>query len=328
MIRRLAMPARLFARRDGAGRRLVGALVLPLAMLVPSPRPAMAQLDEPVAELRRENDRLRDRVAQLEAQVAQLRDENRALATQLALTLQRLEAELAPSTTGGDPEPGMPTDNDADEGGPGAEETGTDGRRQELAALPAGTLAAPRSIFDRLVASYTEAFPTNPDSARDPRGVRERLAEVKDWSREAQEQIEGEISWLIEPLSTGRRGRFTVLRFRALDPSTGLPYGHTPDEVELTAVDARRLRAASDAERLILRGRVWARPRVAPDRERPGVFDYPPLIGPFAEFGWGIDLERVTAAPPMAGDGADPVDKSGNGSESAGPPTGSGAVSP
>jgi hypothetical protein len=63
---------------------------------------------------------------------------------------------------------------------------------------------------------------------------------------------------------------------------------------------ARARHAEKDGEKAAplfweLRLRVAARPTFAPRRELAGPFDYPQLIGPYAEFGYTVDVENVRA---------------------------------
>ena len=107
------------------------------------------------------------------------------------------------------------------------------------------------------------------------------------------------IEWHVEVLGPATRtARGFVLRLRAVDPQTGTELGD-PFDAFLTRAQASRLelfRQRTESNDLVLRGLLRPRIHVNEDRMSEGAFSNPPLVGPFAEFAFNIDVK--TLLPP------------------------------
>lgn len=278
----MAPTARLFA----PARTL---LLIALFAAVLAPQAALAQTRAPTpAELRRENDALRERVAQLEAElnsatetIESLREQMDALGDQLE-SLRR-ELRQRPADTSGDDAPAEPATPEP-----------------TFAEVPTGEpLSSPEAMYQALRESYDAELSGMPRET-DPE-FRRFISELSQWSRMMRREIRGQAEWVIEITGVVVDDEDElVVSYRVIDPESRLPYSDREHQLELPrGIAERRFRDNPDHELWLVRGRAFASPQVNRDREEVGFFDIPRFIGPFAEFGFQLDLETfVRVADP------------------------------
>ena len=249
-----------------------------------APSRVHAQAESP-ADLRRENDTLRNRVAQLEAANTKLEDESdrlRKRVSQLESQLARLQAE---NTKLRNPETSKPGDTPA---GP----TSTGGQPQSN--LPADPLACPPSLLSALKAKYQEEFAkrTITDQNR-----ADYIKDVRRWALEMKREFKDRVTWTVEikPADVPGDERLPV-KLRVVDPDTHEPYHTDPVAIDLGARNTRRVMLEPDKNLWVLEGVFFADPDVNSSRETEGTLNYPPLIGPFAEFKFGLSVRSIVPA--------------------------------
>ncbi len=239
---------------------------------------------ESIAQLRRENEALRQRIDQLEAQLTssqQTVDRLRREVERLGDLVTSLESELRNRL------PERPSGEGDGEGGGGEQ-----GRA--YAEVPEGApLSSPAALLAELERTYEEATAElGRDSGRDRA---QYLGAVTRWARVSSRELRGQAEWLIEVTDVfEREGGGVELEFRVLDEETLLPYSERLWSIELRGGSLlKRFEAHLDHELWRLGGRVSARPEVNPEREDVGFFDVPPFIGPFAEFGYVFEPDLL-----------------------------------
>ncbi|MEM9165421.1 MAG: hypothetical protein AAGB48_00165 [Planctomycetota bacterium] len=236
---------------------------------------AKAQETVSIRELIAERDALRDqlfeataRIERLEAEIATLRSERRGLRSRVfdaERVLTALRREL-----GGPDDP--------------VEDT-------QRAAVPEDALASPASLLRTLRAMYFDAMRGTPD------GTAEELAEYRQavalWCRLTARSLRGKRTWLVgfEDMVPLRNER-AVARLTVYDEQSGLPIGESVD-ITVPARFAQRLASDPRFDRWLLTAVVIARPAYSDGRATRGVFEFPPFIGPYAEFGFELDWVAV-----------------------------------
>ena len=246
-------------------------LLLTLLALLALPATADAQS---ASELREENRRLntenRDLKTELEAARGQI--------AQLAQRIAQLEAALRNSGTVPPPMPGGPAT-------PAADQVTID------ESVPS---ASPRALFNALKASYEK---TMADQERGRQGDTDRRAYLKAlraWSSRVDREFRDQISWHVRLSEPEQGGRAVSVLAQAVDPGSGAKLGEA-FRLVIPRAQSRRIDPAwlEDDDPLVLRGVLQPQTRVNPEREAPGAFDNPRLIGPFAEFVFTIDVKSL-----------------------------------
>ena len=252
--------------------RIVPLLAVILALIALHPAPAMAQPADSAAALRRENDQLRERLSQLEARIKQLERENEAL----KLEIQRLRDAGVPVKPGAPPIPGLvPTTTDV------------------IAPQSQQPLASPDALLVALQGSYAEQFGDRPI---EDDGKGDRIQEVRRWTREAERSFRGNIEWVIRIDKENLPAAATdPIPFWIIDAESGKLLHAKPVKATIPTRFAVRILENTDTPVWDLRGALTARPTVNADRPDEGLLNFPPFIGPFAEFGY--DLSIRNAAP-------------------------------
>ncbi|MFG0285554.1 MAG: hypothetical protein ACF8R7_14140 [Phycisphaerales bacterium JB039] len=230
--------------------------------------PALAQND--AQRLAAENGRLRDQVAELEAKL------QAALAE---IDLLRIRLEDAEERLGNLEPPRPP----------------------QYAEVSADPFSSPYALFRELVRLYERELATLPrQTEAEDRAFGEA---VERWVNEAPRRIRAEREWTVrieavERESTAPR-KFTGL-VSVIDPATGLAYG-PGRRMPLPPRMAQDVLDGADRHDLWLaRVTVAAAPARNADRESPGVFNEPWLIGPQVEFGFDLEwreLEGIEKSP-------------------------------
>ncbi len=273
---------RCFARSAPSSTSLLA--LTALSILLTFCAPARAQSDQSVLELRQENARLRDRIAQLEAQLAQSNRQVESLKAQNTA----LQRRLTPGGGGGSGPPTTPTPAPSNE--------------PDLSNLPDDPFAAPDAMLRELRSKYVENFGDAPLSTPEER--EKRIQDARPWTRRMSTELRRAVEWLVTvvPDSEGRWsqpgfGRDTVFLLQVLDSASGggAPIGR-PFPISVSGRDAGRLQANPDGTRWIVSGVFSATPNVNPERETPGLFETPALVGPFVEFQHSLAVRGLRPA--------------------------------
>lgn len=266
--------------------RLVAAVLIAAGLI--ASRPAAAQQSQ--SDLRRENQRLQTQVADLTRELEAARQE----IAELMAETRRLRDQLAQVGGAAPPVPSAPTTVTVDESEPSA---------------------SPRALLHALIASYGEATADVElgSDDKDPKRTA-YLRRVERWVNKSNREYRSPIEWhvrIVERPATDERDRAAQLRLplQWVDPVTEDPVGDPFDAV-LTRSMAFRLRQLQDHGRLagvlILKGTLVPVVTLNRERQEEGAFNRPPLIGPFAEFGFAIDAQSlVPKAPEKAGEEGD-----------------------
>lgn len=254
------------------------ALIILAALMVlgPGVGAAKAQSD---SDLRLENQSLKTQVEDLTIELNAARER-----------IAALEAEIARLRAGGGSSQSVaPT--------PGPEKTTVDESKPN---------ASPRALLTALKKSYEDELKDH-DMGRF--GSTERtnyLRALEHWRAGVTNKFRASIEWHVRPdrpvQPTARGG--VILSLVAVDPVTDVQLGG-PFEVFLARSLARRLAAAeerSEIDKLVLKGVLLPAVWINPDRAEPGTFDNPPLIGPYAEFGFRIEVRTLIPAQKKTGD--------------------------
>jgi hypothetical protein len=169
-------------------------------------------------------------------------------------------------------------------------------RRPEVTLDESVPQASPRALFNAMEESYSEAmdgFEIGED------GDRQRslyVRSVERWRARINREMRATIEWHVRVLESEEQRAGYTLTVVAIDPKTEARLGE-PFVIELPRRLARRyeqLVERRQAEVLRVRGVLIPDVQVNHDRRDPGPFNVPPLIGPFAEFGFRIDPSAVT----------------------------------
>jgi outer membrane murein-binding lipoprotein Lpp len=255
--------------------RFTTVLALALALMALASPGAVAQNSDSAAALRRENDQLRERVSQLEARIKQLERDNEALKVEVS----RLRAAGTPA------QPGTP----ATPGAPGTVPVTTD----VLPAEGQEPLASPDALLAALVADYTTHFA---DRTFDDNTRSLQIQEVRRWTRDAERAFKGNIEWVIRIDKENLPPSATEpIPFWIIDPASGKLLHARPVRSVLPVRIASRILESADTPVWDVRGQLAARPTVNAERAERGMLDFPPFIGPYAEFAY--DLTVRTAVP-------------------------------
>ncbi len=246
-----------------------------LALLMSLGAQALAQDAAPPSPeevaLRREIASLRERLAKAEERIRHLEAERDALLGQLA------EARKNARQAGG---------------------AGEQAPAEELAPVPADPFASPASMLQELRKRYEIAFADLPHDT-DP-AIEAYKRDVQAWCRNVARGLRGRGQWIVQVLKLAEiphdRRSFEA-QLRVIDPASGLPIGQ-PFRATIDASDARQI------ERLKDRFRFWkasvvvaAAPRYNEQRIDEGVFEHPPFVGRYCDFGIQMDFRRFVGVP-------------------------------
>ncbi len=243
---------------------LLIALGLSIALISLAGITATAQSGTSPAELRRENDRLKERIAELEAALSE--SERR---------IDRLEKQIAaqpqsPNTSAPQPEtPSQPTP---------VKQPDPEDRR-----VPTTPSACPDALYESLVDRYNETFP----------GIeRPALHEVQQWVRRVGRDHE-RTDWLVRIHDTKiYQGRMSSVLVNIIDPEVGDDICSNIT-INVAYKDAVRIRNATDVAYWIFEGTLTANPTA--DRTRPEFNrnEEPKSVGPYAVFGWSFEVDQI-----------------------------------
>ena len=158
---------------------------------------------------------------------------------------------------------------------------------------PADPLASPASLFVELRRRYERDF------ARGPTDAVARRTAVAAWCKSVRAELKGRREWLvtIAPVEgPGISPSHPEAMVRVYDEALLRPIGEAV-RVRIPARHAAQVRARPDQRLWTLTANVAATPRFEERREDEGVFNYPPFIGPYAEFAFELEWVSLTASP-------------------------------
>ena len=286
--------------------RMGAVFVIAAGWVLGTPGAASAQEgDVTITELRRENARLRERVAELEATVA-AREASIASLERAMIELRReiasLQAALQGVGTGTAPTTAPPPTTVAE---------------PEFAELPTDRFGAPEAMLAFTVESFNEAFgaavPDFGPEGEDATARRLHMQELKRWARRVTRQEASPVEWTIEVVRLDELDRDGELQFRVVHPGSKLPYS---DRVFLASIEGAMYRSLMREDEplsegvWILEGRARITPEIEPALEQPLAFDVPPFVGPYVEFGFDLDVQRMRR--PVDEEPADDSDAAGS----------------
>lgn len=262
-------------------------LVASLLVLAALAAAAVAQPEKSPADLRTEIDILRQRIAQLEAQLTEaqrraesLYEENQSLKKQLA--------ERPTKGPEGEDAADQPLEIPID-------------RPLELEPLPEDWRSSPDALLAALTKSHDALLGEEP---RQTRAQQQRyLSILSKWLRDAERDYRADVRWAVRITRVLERptGEGDVL-MQVVNPETGHAWGE-PFTVTVKRVHREYLSANPSSHYWAIDGTLVAEPALNRERETPGFFLHPLLIGPFAEFEYSMivrDLRPVTLERPKA----------------------------
>jgi hypothetical protein len=266
---------------------ILGASLAMLILLAAAPATGSAQSDH---ELRQENQRLATQVRDLQAELAaaraqmtEMQKQIDQLRVQLADTIDSLKAAARQPAPAPTPLPGAPP------------------AKPEVVTIDESIPnASPRALLNALSESYREALgglPIGDDITRDGRKNRSLyLQRVEQWAAAASRHFRAQIEWTVMVTTAPPLPAGTIVEVQAVDPQTRVRLGR-PFRLDIARHQMERLRLLEDLGKLdllLLRGIVEPRIVISRDLEYAGPFDAGRYIGPFAEFGFSINIKSVT----------------------------------
>ncbi len=255
-------------------RARIAVVALAAGLCAPIP-PALAQNEPPAQRLAAENAALRDEVAELQAKL------EAALVELDVLRVRLREAESRLSNL----EPPRPP---------------------QYAEVGADPFSSPMALFRELRRLYERELAILP---RETPAEDEDFEEaVQEWVSEAPRRIRAEREWTVRIESVEREStaprNFSGL-VSVIDPATGQPYGPARRMSLPPRFAQKAMEGAGDHDLWTAKVTVIAAPSRNPDRESPGVFNEPWLIGPQVEFGFDLEWRELTGVERTPAPGAD-----------------------
>jgi len=251
---------------------LIAATLVALAATIPA-TPAAAQSD---SELRRENQRLRTEVEELTRELEKERQRIADLEAALA-ALQKQLAERG-SGSGGASAPPVEEKVSIDESKPDA---------------------SPRAMLNALKAAYEEAMSEMEIGQPASRERTLYTNQVERWLQQVTRDYRMTVEWTVTVSSINRHanGKDWLLEMQAVDPKFDTKLG---DPFTAMLSDSRRRHLEKGIEGTwLVRGRMTPALRFNAQREEVGTFDSPRFVGPFVEFGFGLEVLSIVEAKPV-----------------------------
>mgnify|MGYP006281215079 CR=1 FL=1 len=237
-------------------------------------QPAFAQQSQ--RELREENDRLRAQVEDLQRELEAAREEVRRLQALVTSLEKRLAAEDLERP----------------------ERDGADQKTQPT--LEEGPHDSPRALLREAARQYRETLSgmEQGDSA-DSAQRTAYLRALRQWTARFNREMRGQVRWPVQIVRNVRRvDRDYIVEMQMADPKTGATIGDAfralvPRSVaDRLAEREREMNLMEEA--FLLHGTLIPNVQVNPDRATKGAFNNPPLIGPYAEFGFAVEARALT----------------------------------
>ncbi len=175
--------------------------------------------------------------------------------------------------------------------------------------------ANPLALFSAIQNDYAE---TMKDMERGQEGDRQRIKfmrKLDQWQAGINRRYQSQINWYVHIVEIAQStDRGVTVSMIAVDPITGDQLG---DQFPALLVGNALLRRLAELETkgeldiLLLRGVLIPEVEINPDRETAGTFDSPKFIGPYAEFGFTVEVQSLIPAP-EPDEETDKVDESNN----------------
>jgi len=260
-------------------------LAAPLLRAQANPEPPTNRSPQ---DLRAENNRLRERLAELETELA----ESRRRIARLEDLVRSLRRELAEvDVTNG--HTGEPSDS-----GPAQESDSTITTKDadSAAPIPDDPYAAPDALHRRLRREFANEFAAEPPA--EDRALQRYVADLRRWARIASQTHRAPVDWLVRIIdrpTTDDPAAPRVATFQVIERETGRTIGE-PFTLTLAPRETARLDEHAEQKLWILSGVLAAAPSINPDRPDKGLFDNPPLLGPYVEFGYDFSVRALRPA--------------------------------
>ena len=263
--------------------------LIAVLMLLLAPAHALAQADETVADLRRENDQLRERIAQLEATLATLLEQNKALIDEtralrdevgdLRTSVQQTQQTVERQSIGNTP--------------PGAEIEPI-----MLAEAPDDPLASPNLLFKAIQRDHDGRYPDlTLETELDQKRYR---ADLKRWFRATERDFTRRVQWTVEVIEVDAITEDALrVVFIVIDPESGLPYDARPSSITVDGRSALRVLENPTIQQWKLTGVAAPTLNLNTDRTERGLIDIPPFVGPYVEFGFAFRVISIVPVLPQ-----------------------------
>jgi len=270
--------------------RSIVLVLLSVALSLSAPPRAIAQSDpgeRSMNELRRENERLRERVEELESQLAR--------ASQIIRDLQADASRLR-----------RQIDRAASAAAPSGEPRETAGASESRAPTPDDPGAAPEALYRALRADFLRQI-GEPDLSGE-RARKRYLVEARRWSRIVNLRHREPVEWLVRLESVRRAPDAPVFAtMRVLDPSMRLPIGDA-FRIPVPTRFAGRLEDGGEDALWRLEGVFAAETFVREDLPEPNLFGEPRMIASHVVFDFSLSLRSLVPAKESPGPEANDED--------------------
>lgn len=168
------------------------------------------------------------------------------------------------------------------------------GGEGEAAVRGEGPPASPHDVLARFKAIHAEAFPD--PSPTDPRELRQHLRLLTQWANMINREHRQRLDWTCRIVSReALDGDHSFVDLEAIDPVSGEAVSER-FVIEWPRRLAPALARFADGSPIRVRGLFTPDLRVNEARREAGVFDIPPLIGPYLEFRYALQVTAVSAA--------------------------------
>lgn len=155
--------------------------------------------------------------------------------------------------------------------------------------------ASPRALLAALTEHYNE-FVGDMDPGQAGERSRELyLRNLNRWRSRVSREFRSQVQWHVRVINASESRRGYDLKVAAVDPETHVQLGE-PFAVTIGRSTARRyeqFRSRNDVDVLVARATLIPEITINPSRQTAGPFDNPPLIGPFAEFGFKLEIRSL-----------------------------------
>jgi len=299
----------------GATRPAVGQVMAAFAVGAAAP-------SQSESELRQQNQRLEQRVRQLEAELAaaleRIHELERAAKAAPAADPTTLRDPTAPAEATPTRMP-LPTD--------GTTPAPADAPANAPSAAPSPPAATPRAaanpfedsvtVLEAIRARFAADFAGRPApqaGVQDDRLMRLWMTEAERWANSINREFRRQILWNVRVLGAETLGRSWRMQVISVDPETrgdiGSPFEIHLQQTQATAYE-RSIRLGTAGEDFTLRGTYIPQVVLNPTRFDVGLFDNPPFVGTFLEYGFRISVTSLMPADarrrPATAPGATPA---------------------
>ena len=153
----------------------------------------------------------------------------------------------------------------------------------------------PQALFNAMKKDYAEATQEHEIGEKGDRVRAAYRRVVERWIAYANRHYKSKIEWHVTIFDGPQPTRESSLKLQAVDPSTGETIDH-PFSIALNRQLARRfrkLRQKGELDTFILKGVVIPNVKLTTQTETTNPFHNPKLVGPFALFGYSINVNTI-----------------------------------